>query len=80
MPILFLILIFSEGIPLGIILAFRWSMGLVGLWIGQTVGLIYCASLSTFICLRIDWDVEMVKIMERLDKEQKQRLADMEGC
>lgn len=79
MPILFLILIFSEGIPLGIILAFRWSMGLVGLWIGQTVGVIYCASLSMFICLRIDWDVEIIKVMERLDKEQNQRIEDAES-
>lgn len=54
-------------------------MGLVGLWIGQTVGVIYCAGLSTFICLRMDWDVEMVKIIERLDEEQKQSIVDAES-
>lgn len=54
-------------------------MGLVGLWIGQTVGVIYCASLSMFICLRIDWDVEIIKVMERLDKEQNQRIEDAES-
>ncbi|THV07085.1 MATE efflux family protein [Dendrothele bispora CBS 962.96] len=54
------------GIPLGIALAFKWGMGLTGLWIGLTVSLVYCAVAGTGVCVRTDWEREVGKVRERL--------------
>ena len=65
------------GIPLGLALTFpSWpfanvALGLLGLWLGLTVSLIYCAVLGAWICLRTDWIKEVVKVKERLDREKK---------
>ncbi|KAJ7255220.1 MATE efflux family protein [Mycena rebaudengoi] len=63
------------GIPFGAWLAFRWDMGLHGLWIGLTVSLVYCAVLGTLLCVRTDWDHEVKKVMARLNAEDKSRRA-----
>ena len=54
------------GIPLGIYLAFKWHLGLHGLWIGLTFSLIYSSILSSWVCFRTDWNKEVVKVIERL--------------
>jgi len=61
------------GLPLGVWLAFRWNFGLHGLWIGVTVSLAYCAAIGTFLCLRTDWDQEVVKVKERIAEEERLR-------
>ncbi|KAM6496606.1 MATE efflux family protein [Amanita muscaria] len=58
------------GIPLGIFLAFKWKMGLVGLWLGITASLIYYAALGTYLCVQTDWNREVVKVMERMAREE----------
>ncbi|KAF5349339.1 hypothetical protein D9758_011758 [Tetrapyrgos nigripes] len=54
------------GIPFGIWLAFRFDLGLAGLWIGLTVSLIYCSFFGTILCWRTDWEREVEKVKERL--------------
>ncbi|KAJ7587005.1 mate-domain-containing protein [Mycena floridula] len=55
------------GIPLGLFLAFypKLQLGLVGVWLGLTVSLIYCACFGTWICVRTDWDKEVCTVQER---------------
>ncbi|TFK22395.1 MATE efflux family protein [Coprinopsis marcescibilis] len=65
------------GIPFGMWLTFRCDMGLEGLWIGLTVSLVYCSVLGTTICLRTDWDQEVLKVVKRLEEEDKLRKAEM---
>ena len=54
------------GLPLGIYLAFRWHIGLYGLWIGLTCSLVYCSTIGSWVCIRTDWNKEVVKVIERL--------------
>ena len=61
------------GLPLGIYLAFSWHLGIYGLWIGLTVSLIYCSTLSSWVCFRTDWNKEVVKVIERLKIEDQTR-------
>ncbi|KAF8079284.1 mate-domain-containing protein [Lyophyllum atratum] len=63
------------GLPLGIWLAFRWGMGLHGLWTGLAVALTYCAVIGTTLCYRTDWDLEVAKVVERLKEEERLRKA-----
>ncbi|KAG6817303.1 hypothetical protein H0H93_007345 [Arthromyces matolae] len=62
------------GLPLGIWLTFGWKMGLYGLWIGMTVALLCCAVVGTTICLRTDWEVEVLKATERLEEDCSQSI------
>ncbi|KIM37128.1 hypothetical protein M413DRAFT_20353 [Hebeloma cylindrosporum] len=54
------------GFPIGIYLAFSLDYGLYGLWIGMTLSLVYCASIGLYLCLRVDWNSEVQKVMKRL--------------
>ncbi|KIL62642.1 hypothetical protein M378DRAFT_165472 [Amanita muscaria Koide BX008] len=53
-------------------------MGLAGLWLGLTASLIYCAALGTYICLRTDWNREVVKVMMRVAKEESKGYGGVE--
>ncbi|KIL62651.1 hypothetical protein M378DRAFT_165478 [Amanita muscaria Koide BX008] len=66
------------GIPLGIFLAFKWKMGLVGLWLGITASLIYYAALGTYLCIQADWNREVVKVMERMAREESKGYGGVE--
>ncbi|KAF8079285.1 mate-domain-containing protein [Lyophyllum atratum] len=67
------------GLPLGIWLAFRWNMGLTGLWIGITVALLYCSVVGTILCFRTDWNFEVIKVQDRIAQEARLRkLVDEE--
>ncbi|KAJ7594178.1 mate-domain-containing protein [Mycena floridula] len=61
------------GIPFGMVLAFSETLhlGLYGLWIGLTVSLVYCGFLGTWISLKTDWDKEVWKVGERLERERR---------
>ena len=58
------------GLPLGIYLAFIWHLDSHGLWIGLTCSLIYCSTHSSWICIRTDWNKEVIKVIERLKNEE----------
>ncbi|KAF8067574.1 mate-domain-containing protein [Lyophyllum atratum] len=64
------------GIPVGMWLAFRWDMKLHGLWIGLTISLVYCAFFGTLLCLRMDWNREVWKVMQRINEQDKVRVID----
>lgn len=59
------------GIPLGMLLAFKSGMGLLGVWVGLTVSLVYCAVLGTWLALRTDWDHQAEKVHKRLASESE---------
>ncbi|KAF9476476.1 MATE efflux family protein [Pholiota conissans] len=58
------------GFPMGLYLAFRHGTGLSGLWIGMTVSLIFCAASGLYLCLRVDWDVEVKRAMQRIKRDK----------
>ncbi|KAK2459611.1 hypothetical protein APHAL10511_008366 [Amanita phalloides] len=58
------------GIPLGIWLAFSCHQGLLGLWLGLTLSLVYCAVTATYLCIRADWELEVKKATEMLKREK----------
>ncbi|THU97469.1 MATE efflux family protein [Dendrothele bispora CBS 962.96] len=60
------------GIPFGIFLAFKRTMGLTGLWLGLTVALVICAVVGTVLCVWTpDWEKEVEKVMERLESDKR---------
>ncbi|GLB43702.1 putative multidrug oligosaccharidyl-lipid polysaccharide flippase [Lyophyllum shimeji] len=65
----------STGLPLGVWLAFRWDMGLHGLWTGLAVALTYCAVIGSTLCYRTDWEREVAKVVERVEAEERLRKA-----
>jgi MATE family multidrug resistance protein len=62
------------ALPLGITLAFRYSQGLYGLWIGQVIAL-FLVGFSEYavVWLGSDWDKEIQKGIERMMIEDEQR-------
>jgi MATE family multidrug resistance protein len=58
------------ALPLGITLAFKYSQGLRGLWIGQVVAL-FLVGLSEYgvVWLGTNWDKEIEKAMKRVALE-----------
>src|SRR5882724_1436627 len=65
------------GIPFGLYLAFNLDMKLLGLWIGLTVALVYCAIVGVWLCVRTDWGDEVRKVQARVERERRigKRLA-----
>ncbi|KAG1836277.1 mate-domain-containing protein [Suillus subalutaceus] len=59
------------GIPFGVWLTFKMGMGLVGLWVGLTVSLVYCSVWGTYLCIATDWQKEVKKVSDRLAIENK---------
>ena len=55
---------------MGIYLAFRQDMGLLGLWAGLTLALVFTSGVGGLIVLRADWDNEVKKVMERLESDR----------
>ncbi|KAG0149219.1 hypothetical protein CROQUDRAFT_669301 [Cronartium quercuum f. sp. fusiforme G11] len=57
------------ALPLSITLAFRTSMGLSGLWLGQCVAL-FLVGLSEFVMIQwIRWDDEVERAVDRVESE-----------
>lgn len=65
------------GIPLGSYLAFRWKFGVVGLWLGMTLGLTACGASGTFIVWRNNWDDLSMKAMQRVQDKDS---VIIDGC
>ncbi|KAG5638933.1 hypothetical protein H0H81_008702 [Sphagnurus paluster] len=70
---------YGVGLPIGVWLAFRWNLGLHGLWTGLAVALIYCSSIATAICLKADWNHEVMKVEQRIAAEEQLRGAEEDG-
>lgn len=68
------------GIPIGIWLAFESDMGLVGLWVGLTLALVYCSAWGIYLCITADWQKEVRTVLDRLagygEQEHSQDLGD----
>lgn len=52
------------GLPLGLVSAFHFKMGLVGLWMGLTGGLCFVSLASLAIVIRTNWHKEASRAAE----------------
>ncbi|KAK0202679.1 MOP flippase [Desarmillaria ectypa] len=65
------------ALPMGITLAFRYHLGLQGLWIGQVVALFLVGLGEYFVVwLGTDWDLEVQRGVDRNQEEAKRRSID----
>ncbi|KAK0217849.1 MOP flippase [Armillaria fumosa] len=65
------------ALPMGIALAFRYDLGLQGLWIGQVVALFIVGLGEYFVVwLGTDWDLEVQRGVDRNQEEAKRRSID----
>ncbi|KAG7092076.1 hypothetical protein E1B28_008455 [Marasmius oreades] len=68
------------GIPLGALLAFKWSLGLQGLWIGITLALVICSFIGVLLSVVTpDWNKEVIKVMTRLQEGKTSAERDESG-
>ncbi|QRV82118.1 MATE efflux family protein [Ceratobasidium sp. AG-Ba] len=64
------------GIPLGILLAFKYHFGLFGLWIGIAIALLFAAVVPCTFILRLDWDAEVRDVKERIAPDEVHATSD----
>ncbi|KAG8681929.1 hypothetical protein FRC09_017142, partial [Ceratobasidium sp. 395] len=58
-------------IPMGVALAFWAHLGLKGLWIGLAAALFFAATVSVWLVSRTDWEREVERTKERLDRDDE---------
>jgi multidrug resistance protein, MATE family len=60
------------GVPIGLLLTFHpfFNMGLFGIWVGLTVGLIFVSTAQLVVILHVDW--------EKMAENAKSRLFQYE--
>jgi len=54
------------GIPLGILFGFKFGLGVEGLWLGMTIGLVFVSTVNTTIIFRCNWEELALETMKRL--------------
>lgn len=55
------------GVPLGILLGFKFQLGVQGIWSGMIGGLAMQTAILTWVTLRTNWDKEVEKAQDRLE-------------
>ncbi|KAK7252654.1 hypothetical protein RIF29_36756 [Crotalaria pallida] len=60
------------ALPLGVVFAFKLRLGLVGLFIGLTTGIVTCLTLVLVFIARINWEGEAAKAQTLTSDEQVQ--------
>ena len=58
------------GLPTGIFLAFHKDLGLVGIWMGLSISLLYNCIIGIYLIVRTNWEEEVRKVMERIEREE----------
>ncbi|TPX55066.1 hypothetical protein PhCBS80983_g05634 [Powellomyces hirtus] len=58
------------GLPLGLTTAFKFGMGLTGLWLGLTVGLISVSTITLVIIWNMSWGKEAERARDRIAHER----------
>ncbi|KAI8915743.1 mate-domain-containing protein [Gorgonomyces haynaldii] len=67
------------GIPIGVFLAFQSKMGLLGLWIGITIGLFFVSMSISIMIIRMDWREESRRALDLLNRHSSvDNLGDLE--
>ncbi|KAG5224351.1 multidrug resistance pump [Salix suchowensis] len=56
------------GVPVGVILGYVFQMQVKGIWIGMTIGVVMQVSVLGYITFTTDWDEQVKKACERLNR------------
>ncbi|KAJ2695965.1 ethionine resistance protein, partial [Coemansia spiralis] len=68
------------GIPLGVYLTYgRPAMGIIGLWVGISIGVAITAIGQTAICVKADYTKEVERCMARVNKSQSAATTTLAG-
>ncbi|ORY78118.1 mate-domain-containing protein [Protomyces lactucae-debilis] len=55
------------GLPIGLALAFKTSLGLTGIWIGLSVALFLVSAVEMYVILRCDWETLVEEAQDALE-------------
>ncbi|KAG8383231.1 hypothetical protein BUALT_Bualt05G0162900 [Buddleja alternifolia] len=70
---------FIFGVPIGVVMAFKFKMGIQGLWYGMVFGLCLQTSLLLWMIWNTDWNKEAYVAKERLQRQRERTSVDGEG-
>ncbi|XP_044502689.1 protein DETOXIFICATION 41-like [Mangifera indica] len=64
------------GLPIGCVLGFKTSLGVAGIWWGLIIGVLFQTLTLIIITARTNWDAEVVKAAERVQKSANDETLD----
>ncbi|XP_068304724.1 protein DETOXIFICATION 41-like [Pyrus communis] len=65
------------GFPVGCLLGFKASMGVAGIWWGMLIGVFLQTVVLIVLTARTNWDAEVLKAADRLDKSANEENTDL---
>ncbi|KAF5732522.1 TT12-2 MATE transporter [Tripterygium wilfordii] len=65
------------GLPIGCVLGFKTSLGVAGIWWGMTLGVFLQTITLIILTARTNWDAEVVKATERMQKSANEETIDL---
>ncbi|XP_048432864.1 protein DETOXIFICATION 41-like isoform X2 [Pyrus x bretschneideri] len=65
------------GFPVGCLLGFKASMGVAGIWWGMLIGVFLQTVVLIVLTARTNWDAEVLKAADRLDKSANEGNSDL---
>ncbi|XP_034702792.1 protein DETOXIFICATION 41-like [Vitis riparia] len=65
------------GLPIGCVLGFKTSLGVVGIWWGMIIGVLLQTVTLIVLTARTNWDAEVVKAVDRIKKSSNEETLDL---
>ncbi|KAF5731358.1 TT12-2 MATE transporter [Tripterygium wilfordii] len=65
------------GLPIGCVLGFKTGLGVAGIWWGMIIGVLLQTATLIILTARTNWDAEVVKAAERLNKSANEETIDL---
>ncbi|XP_028751880.1 protein DETOXIFICATION 41 [Neltuma alba] len=65
------------GLPIGIVLGFKTSLGVAGMWWGMIAGIFFQTAILIILTARTNWNVEVEKAVTRVKRSEEEEKLDL---